>query len=378
MTTNNRPPADSFTDVLGPQDDTGLLTTVEMLDRSLAAEYAAQAPPQVVALIERLSTAPPAASHSRLSFPRRVTLGTRLPRPFQPVFAILLVLLLAGATYAVVPIAERAFYVDAGTRQVLNQDLGTRLNLSQTESGYTITLDRAYADADRVVVGYTIQGPDKQPLGDLDRLAYLQSTLTTANGSVLEPLGGGDVAEGGSLLDNFDASSIQGNPRDLSLQLSIPLLRALSLGGQAVPTVSVPFTFRFTVPYLPGRVATPNETVTEGGESVTLERVVVAPSETRLYLRGLSGTGILPQLTVGRWDSEKVPAVGWLAGQAIGISGGVWESDDGLIVCDFPSPLVDEQGEWTLIVKVGLPTIDGRQARGGPWVFHFTVPKAGS
>lgn len=374
MTTNRQPPSETFSDILVPQASTELVKTVELLARSLTAVYVTEAPSQVVATIERLATGSPATTQSRLSIVRQMGVGPWLPRRIRPVFAVLLVMLLAAATYAGVPIAQRAFYVDAGTRQILNQDLGTRLDLSQTEAGYTVTVTRAYADANRVVVGYTVQGPNNQPLADLDRLSYLQSTLTDASGKALDPLGGGAVAQGGSVLDNFDASSIQGRPNHLSLQLSIPLLHALAEDGQPVPANSESFTFRFTVPFLPGRIAAPNETVTAGGQSVTLERVVVSPSETRLYLRGLGGTGILPQLVVAGWDSQKVSPVGWAAGQAIGVSGGVWEANDGLIVCDFPSPLMDKQGEWSLLLKAGPPTADGRQVRGGPWVFHFTVP----
>lgn len=377
MTRTKQPAPDMYSDILGPEPEGSLLRAVELLDQTLASVSMTEAPPQVMAAIERLAQSPPPRNRPRFSGPRRLTVGSWLPRRFRPVFAVVLVVLLAAATYRVVPVLDRAFYVDAGTQQIVSQDLGTPLNLSQTEAGYTVTLQRAYADANRVVVGYTIQGPDHQPFEALDRLAYLQSTLADASGTILQPLGG-DVAQGGSVLDSFDASSIAGKPRDVRLQLTIPLFQALGRAGQTVPVASAPFIFSFAVPLLPARVATPAESVTAGGETITLERVVVSPTETRLYLRGLGGTGILPHLSVDAWDSGKVPLVGWAPGQATEISGGVWQTKGGLVVCDFLSPLSDKQGEWTFVVRAGPATLDGRQVLGGPWLFHFTVPTANS
>lgn len=374
MKTNRQPVSEVYADVLGTPPDPNLLHAVELLDQNLAVVTRKQAPPQVLAAIQRLAESPPPGARSRSVRSSRPVFRKWLPHRLSPIFAILLVVVLAAATYHTVPILDRAFYVDAGTRQIVSQDLGMRLNLSQTEAGYTVTLQRAYADANRIVVAYTIQGPANQPFDAIDRLAFLRSTLADANGAALDPLGGGDVVEGGSVLDNFDASSIPGEPKDLNLRLTVPLLQALQEAGQEVPGAIAPFTFRFTVPFHPGRVATPNETVTAGGAAVTLERVVVSPTETRLYLRGLDGTGILPDLTVDGWDSGTAPLVGWQPGHAAEVSGGVWQTKDGLLACDFGSPLMEKQGGWTLVVRPGAATADGRQVSGGPWVFHFTVP----
>ncbi len=63
-----------------------------------------------------------------------------------------------------------------------------------------------------------------------------------------------------------------------------------------------PFTFDFTVPVEPSRVSTPREVVEAGGKKLVLERVVVSPTATRIYLRGV-GPNIEAELSVDGWSS---------------------------------------------------------------------------
>ena len=132
-----------------------------------------------------------------------------------------------------------------------------------------------------------------------------------------------------------------------------------------------PFTFDFSVPFIPGRVAEVNQTVETAGVAVRLERVVVTPSETRAYLR---------------FDSPGGAEMGWTAivtlkapGDESGQSG-FYSVKDGPPVHQYGllAPLYDRYGEWTLTVTelVGTelvpPYNDVRLA--GPWVFRFRVP----
>lgn len=312
---------------------------------------------------------------SHIHLPRRLTRRTRA----FPV-AFLLIMLLAGAAYHMIPIVERAFFVDAGTQQILNGNLATHLNLTATTGGYTVTLQRAYADVNRIVVGYTVRARDGRPFNGFLQEAFLKDSLKDGTGHVLPPLGGGTFVEGGAVLDNFDASSIPGMPKDLTLQLTIPGPQVLKEGRWVAPEVgrSLPATFHFSVPLHGGRVADLHQTVSAGGMAVTLEQAVISPSEARFYLRGLDGTGIEPHLTVDGWDSNKVKLVGWESTptytSASQILRGVWETNTRLVVCDFPAALMDKHGEWTLSIKAGPATADGRRVTGGPWVFHFVVP----
>src|SRR5579884_758674 len=58
--------------------------------------------------------------------------------------------------------------------------------------------------------------------------------------------------------------------------------------------------------------------------------------------------------------------------------GGLTVTQDGLAICSLPFPLMQATGQWTLRVEPGAPLSAGFQGvrRGGPWVFHFTLPAA--
>lgn len=290
--------------------------------------------------------------------------------------ALLAVVVLAGAAYHMIPTVERAFFVDAGTQEILNGNLAARLNLSRAAGDYTVTLQRAYADVNRIVVGYIVRGPDGHPFNDFLHRAFLKDSLRDAAGDVLRPLGGGTSARGGAVLDNFDASTVRGNPEDVTLQLTIPPPQVLVGDRWMAPlaATATPARFQFTIPFHHGRVAILNQTVAAGGTAVTLQRVIVSPTEARMFLSGLPGTGIFPHLAVGAWDSGNPRLIGWQRTSAGQVLRGVWKASDGSVVCDFPASLMNERGGWTLTVKAGAPTADGVQVTGGPWVFHFVVP----
>lgn len=357
---------------LFPEDrDPALINVIQGLD---AITESIQAPSSLPpAFDDVLALRQAKASASRQWGQDLIDFLRGLRRPVAIPAVIVLVLLLAGAAYRVIPIVDRAFYSDAGSQQILNSALATQLNLTETHGGYTVTLQRVYADVNRVVVGYTIRGPDGRAFQDFNRLGRMRSTISDASGTAFDELGGAYV-EGGAVLDNFDASQVQGNPADLSLQLTVPLLQALNQDDQTGGGNGPPFVFRFTVPFRQGRVAAPEQTVTAGGRAVTLERVVVTPSETRVYLQGLNGTGIFPHLTVDGYDSDHVTLVGWKPTEAGEVLRLVHETSGGLIACDFLQPLTDKHGAWTLTIKAGPATADGRQVTGGPWTFHFEVP----
>lgn len=208
---------------------------------------------------------------------------------------------------------------------------------------------------------------------------------------------------------SFDSAGVTGNPKELQLRLEAsgveaferigpkptvqPLRRdppvdAILVAPTAVPDSSVrtirgsgPLEFRLTVPFVPGRVAEVNRTVTAQGIPVTLEKVVVTPTETRAYLRFSPPADIPPEhwspiasLSVAGWDSSE--------GER-GMQGG-GPSSDGAYRYSFSSPLYDKRGEWTLTVKelVGIDPRRFEPEKGivpqtrvaGPWVFRFTVP----
>jgi hypothetical protein len=346
--------------------------------------------------------------------------ATRLGWAFM---ALVLCLAFGAVAYAVVPVVSRLFQQDAGLRQVEQANLVQELNLSQTVDGVTVTLERAYADANRIVVGFTIKGPNGQ------RYDARHLTLTDAAGTAFSGMVGYGVTGQSDILQVslppgegadvicFDAAPVQGAPAELDLRLVMevrefvlpldapePPLNPISPpdeppASMVVEALPVPegdilglFTFEFSVPFIPGRVAEVNQTVEAAGVAVRLERVVITPSETRAYLRF-------------DWPSGEVEW--WMPIAMLQAPGEDGKSYAGYVGSygpasyqyGFLAPLYDRHGEWTLTVTelVGedidrlesqilrqadsaVVLVDAAEAAefqtrlAGPWVFRFRVP----
>ena len=343
--------------------------------------------------------------------------ATRLGWAFM---ALVLCLAFGAVAYAVVPVVSRLFQQEAGLRHVEQANLVQELNLSQTMDGVTVTLERAYADANRIVVGFTIKDPNGQ------RYDARHLTLTDAAGAVFSGMHGYGVTgqsdilkvslppgEGAYVLA-FDAAPVEGAPAELDLQLVmevrgfvLPLNApeppptpisppgeppaSMAVEAQPVPEGAIVgiFTFDFSVPFIPGRVAEVNQTVEDAGVAMCLERVVVTPSETRAYLR---------------FDSPGGAEMHWIPIAMLQAPGEEGESYTGYVGSygpasyqyGFLAPLYERRGEWTLTVTElvgmdigGLESRINRQADSaavsvdvaefqtrlaGPWVFRFRVP----
>jgi hypothetical protein len=346
--------------------------------------------------------------------------ATRLGWAFM---ALVLCLAFGAVAYAVVPVVSRLFQQEAGLRHVEQANLVQELNLSQTVDGVTVTLERAYADANRIVVGFTIKDPNGQ------RYEAGHLTLTDMAGTVFSATigfgmtGQSDIlqvslppGEGANVIC-FDAASVEGAPVELDLRLVMEVREfVLSLdapeppptpisppdeppASMVVEALPVPegdilglFTFEFSVPFIPGRVAEVNQTVEAAGVAVCLERVVVTPSETRAYLHFDSPSGEV------EWG---IPIAMLQAPGEDGKSytGYVGSYGPASYQYGFLAPLYNRQGEWTLTVtELGGTDIERLEAQilrqadsavvsvdaaeaaefqtrlAGPWVFRFRVP----
>ena len=324
---------------------------------------------------------------------------TRLGWAFM---ALVLCLAFGAVAYAMVPVVSRLFQQEAGLRHVEQANLVQELNLSQTVDGVTVTLERAYADANRIVVGYTIKGPNGQ------RYDARHLTLTDAAGTVfLGTIGYGvygvtgqsDIlrvslppGEGAYVLA-FDAAPVQGAPTKLDLRLVMeveelvlppdaPSPSPTLAGSPAEPpepmvvellpmpmgAIVGPFIFDFSVPFIAGRVIKVQHIVEAAGVAVRLERIVVTPSETRAFLcfepPDGDGKEWTPIVTLDIAD-ESIPMVNETG-------------EEGCYSCDFFAPIYDQRGEWTLTVTelVGFDLAQpwGQTRLAGPWVFRFRVP----
>ena len=337
-------------------------------------------------------------------------------------------LLFGGVAYALNPVIGQVFGLFfPGWQHVEEAHLSQEVNLSQTLNGVTVTLERVYADANEIIIGYTIKSPDGQ------RYTGGHLTLTDATGTVFPGTVGLGVAgqsdilgielppgEGAYVLA-FDAAAVKGAPDDLDLRLvmeveelvlsrDVPDPHPTPSGSPAEPpepmvveleplpvgAIVGPFTFDFSVPFIPGRTIEVQQTVEAAGIAVRLERIVVTPSETKAFLcfePPDRGSKWEPIVTLDAGDGQDLSGISrQFSGTCYVLSGTLQFKADGSVTTvnetgeedcycyghGFLAPLYDQRGEWTLTVTelVGFdlapPYEQTRLA--GPWVFRFRVP----
>lgn len=249
----------------------------------------------------------------------------------------------------------------------------TEIDQSQTLNEVTVTVRSASADANRIAIFVTVNG--------LPCFDYTPSkiTLTNMQGINFPQMPNALGAGGGELL--FDSSDIAGRPTTLQLHLSIASITKQKTEG-GVELIQGPFNFDFNVPSDVSKVRIARLNIIDANSSVpvTLKKVVVTPSETRLYLQGNINVGIDYELKVGNILINNDSSNQHQLGTRI-----ITSSPDGLTVVSLDSPLFNEGGEWSLTVRPhkygdtkNIAGIPPTPISGGPWVFRFEVPSASS
>jgi hypothetical protein len=378
-----------YHDLLGDHADPELVRLVVQLDHDLGTVYRLDDPPQhLVAAIDR--------AVQQRTLKRRQPLGRQGPFLFAPwlphrlsmgVTLLVVIVCLVAAGYAMAPILQQAFHSHTGTGAILSRNLGKPIDASRTIEGFTVAVKHVYADANQIVIGYTITGPRGRTFnnimawGDYDpgpgHPVARSPFLTDTRGNALNGgLGGeqpgiqdGTVAQ----LLSYDGVGIGSNATEIQVRLTIGKLSAYERLGEnrfRDVTVNGPFEFDLTIPVERGRVADLHQVVEVGGTPATLERVVTTPTGTRVSLRGV-GPNAEAQLTVDGVTYKLQPPDG-LALPTRWSTDSQWEYITG-------TSLQDKHGTWLLVVKPGLPVpahVDpaGTRVTGGPWTFHFVVP----
>lgn len=283
------------------------------------------------------------------------------------ILVIAALLIMASATvYAVDRLLQSS---DPGL-DAMSQEI-TYLDITQPVPGTAgetynlrVTLDYAYADANRITVSYTVTGEAK---ASEQLTLYHTPALTDDRGNqfVWLPIGGGGGGGGGSdpdeiitttttMTTSFDASLLTDTPEMLNLNLKIDVAYSTS-AAMPVEGASMiyagPTMFEFSIPFNAGRVMNTPQTVTAGGIEMTLQKVVVAPSLTRVELCYAD-----PEPEEVIWSphghlviegEEMLPvddfAIAGLAGQPL-------QEDDACRALIIPQALQDHTGEWTLTI----------------------------
>lgn len=292
---------------------------------------------------------------------------------------LLAALLLAGAGYASGPIVARLWSHDPGAAALWRAGLVRELSLAETVDGVTVRVDRAYADRNRILVGYSVQLPQERAAGFAGFTA--RATLTDAEGRAypVGPISFGDQDPAAGIsghLFNFDASALSPDESEVAFELTVAAVRAIrvqaaSANSARFETIATgPWSFRFTLPIGGGRIAEVHETIVQDGVALTLERAVVTPSETRLYVRfepSAAGSGREGwSLPLGRVAA---------AGREAAISAVRCETD-GRCVLYVHASLNELAGPFTLridelVQSDGVQSGRSQKHTAGPWLFRF-------
>ena len=279
----------------------------------------------------------------------------------------LIVLLIGGTVYAASPVLQSIFDNFFG-QQIEQTGLVQDMDMSQTITGVTVRLERAYADSNVVLIGYSAGLTDNLNIPAI-------ATLTTADGQVLDGMMGmGEVNTASLGIFNsascfsFDASKITGSPSKLSLTLKIDYARFPADNPDEINQNPIgPFIFNFNLPFHTGKIIDINRTVEAAGIPVTLEKVVISPYETRAVFQ------ILPSEKV---QDKLVPVVSIIMPSGISVDAGSSFSLDPVYQTFFTGDYTGEHGAGTLTLKemVFRAGSGGVQRLSGPWIFHFNIP----
>lgn len=295
----------------------------------------------------------------------------------------LIILLIGGAAYGATSLIKELFQKYA--THIEEAGLAQELNLSQTIDGVTVRLERAYADSNVVLVGFTVSGPAARYYANVGE-------LTTADGQSIPAMIGMGVVPGSdvilgswapservAMITAFDASSVKGAPSGLSVRLET------SVADSAVPgedqTSVGPFIFDFKAPFHSGKVIHIGQTVEAAGVPVTLEQIVISPWATRAVF------SFSPPYDDRKNTPLLITSLQPAGGDSMKSSiGRVKETSSEQY---FNGDFTGQPGEWAVTVSElvfrepavkpgsqegGTHPESDRKRLAGPWVFHFQVP----
>jgi hypothetical protein len=151
----------------------------------------------------------------------------------------------------------------------------------------------------------------------------------------------------------YDASSITGAPQRLDLTLEVTLTN----GGNAA--------FDFSLPFHPGQILTPQITSTSKGATLTLEKVLLAPSGSLITIKGLDDPGPLDAML-------KAPD-----GHITGFLHYGMRDSKAIFSFSEKAPVANQPGRWTLTLSrtpVANDPNEDPHLIPRTWTFVFIVP----
>ena len=148
-------------------------------------------------------------------------------------------LALTSAAYATVPILQRALRLERGLQRIQEQHLGQEVDLRQIVAGFTVAVQRVYADANRIVIGYTVSGPADIAFNNF---SPIDTVLTDQEGREYPThsgIGAGMEGDTGGYVLSFDAGVLSQAPERLQLRLVTEIMGLPSTPVAQAPSPSI-------------------------------------------------------------------------------------------------------------------------------------------
>lgn len=255
---------------------------------------------------------------------------------------------------------------------------GDHIGLSQTVDGYTVTIDRAYADATRLALAISVVDEKKRE-GTTQIMAF--STVVTDEA--------GEYSSGGGAVSRPDGPfaavnvawkqpavlPLPAGPRKLHVVLPFIQVRDDSTPPPETDAdandwdpwhrVAGPWTFDFELTVDGGTTVTPDAVAEIDGVRVTVPRLIAASGIVRVEMR------IDGDLPPGDWSPVGEVRHG---GRVLPlVVGDLAAGPDGIMAFMTDGGVPDASGEWTVTIKQLVGNGD-QPPLPGPWVLKFTAP----
>lgn len=301
-------------------------------------------------------------------------------------FIVLAVLIMSvGVVLAVNAIFQQFITQDDGLRSIYLSGAGTEVSLSQIVGNYMLDLEWTYSDQNRLALGFTVSGFNCPP----EQYIFCEIGVRLLDQNQVEVPVISSQGEDGqavrSYVYNFDTSMLRGQPELIVLQLEIipygitetdSITDNPNIKQTTTTSLGEPLILHFTVPLSSDiRVLNDGYTVTDEEVALTLRRVTVSPSQTRVTICFVPPTFERSWITIPHLTADGTEVVG---GGATDFVSGVGESSSE--ICNehlYNAAMFDYTGNWQLEITelVGFGSSGADQQRiAGSWRFEFVVP----
>jgi hypothetical protein len=309
-------------------------------------------------------------------------------------WAAALVAVLIASTGAAYALMQTLFQPDPGLRTVQAENQIVQLGQTQSlpvEDPLTrldITLDYAYADANRIAVGYHVTGAavagtgvevySNQQLVDAQARAY--PWLPTSGQQTTQKQDGAEETFTHEGLVSFDAAALPAGTGTLDLALTLKVAyttTATRADNPAVMGFAGDANFSFQVPVNPGRVVDVRQSAAAADLAIEIQKVVITPSMTRVELCLSSAA----PFAVDAWTAWESPVTLDVNGERVlaglpsgftGLNGAPLDPNAACRALAIPDALTQRTGDWTLTLD-GFTNRESGQSISGPWTFTFPV-----